>query len=158
MSELTNEYITLLCVGVFCIAFTILITLSRSKNNITSFWVSVLISFIFGIFLKFGYEVDTYKMFDIDDPYAQCGSPNRMLEITPTKQCDLGPYTWGSPDSARYKFCSKQTPSELSEVMCTNPAFHGRPVHFEYSPESDECWKNGRRCDTINYKNNPRVL
>jgi hypothetical protein len=68
----------------------------------------------------------------------------RMLEISPAKKCSLGPYTWGSPDSDTYKFCTNPKNFDaIQEVSCSS-GFLGAPVHFEYTAESDDMWENTR--------------
>lgn len=70
----------------------------------------------------------------------------RLLEITPSKKCVLGPYTWGKPDSALYKFCSSpEVQQEVARQTCPH-GFYGVPVNWNYTPESDDKWKN-RRCN-----------
>lgn len=82
----------------------------------------------------------------------------RMLEITPQKKCDLGPYTWGAPNSRTYKYCSSQTPETLSNYICPESGYIGRPVHYVYTPESDSTWGNPRDCNTLSYDRDPYVL
>lgn len=70
----------------------------------------------------------------------------RLLEITPSKKCVLGPYTWGKPDSPLYKFCSSpEVQQDVARQTCPH-GFYGVPVNWNYTPESDDQWKN-RRCN-----------
>lgn len=64
-----------------------------------------------------------------------------LLEITPFKQngCGLFP---------QQNICEKD--NTLSSCFsCKVPGFHGRPVLFEYSPDTLPNWKSGR-CNNIN--------
>jgi hypothetical protein len=68
----------------------------------------------------------------------------KLLEITPSKKCVLGPYTWGKEDSDLYKFCNNPINFDAINKQRCKPGFHGFPVNWEYTPESDEKWKNNR--------------
>ncbi len=79
----------------------------------------------------------------------------KLLEITPAKKCVLGPYTWGKKDSELYKFCSDpKNFQEISRQTCKS-GFHGVPVNWDYTPESDQNWDN-KRC--IKTKDNSGIF
>ena len=105
-------------------------------NIILGVLTAIVILVLYNIVLT--YRVYT-KTHNIDENY-------RLLEISPAKKCSLGPYTWGSPDSELYKFCSNpETIKETQYLECQQPGFYGAPVHWDYTPESDDKWSN-RRC------------
>ena len=93
----------------------------------------------------------------IPSSYNTLSGDSRLLEISPAKKCELGIYTWGSKDSDTYKYCSdpKNWPSIASETC--NKGFSGRPVIFEYTPDSNSTWDNDRYID-INEIKAPSVL
>ena len=74
--------------------------------------------------------------------YAPCdqiwSDTQPMLHITPEKHCAM-PYLNGL-NCAECNF----SPQQLAKYNCMVPGFNGRPVHFEYSVESGDDWKNAR--------------
>lgn len=67
-----------------------------------------------------------------------------VFEVTPAKLCDGGPYMWSSNPELQ-KFCSSVSEKDIKSVSCPI-GYHGRPVHFNYTPESNSKWENSR-CD-----------
>jgi hypothetical protein len=67
---------------------------------------------------------------------------NFTFELTPEKKCDLGPYMYSS-NPERQKLCSQFSEKQLGEYQCAK-GFIGRPVHYEYTPESNDKWENPR--------------
>jgi hypothetical protein len=81
---------------------------------------------------------------------ARCQADNFYFQVTPAKMCQGFPYMQTS-DPELYNFCSKMlsTPNGVNAydmVNCSTPGFVGRPVHFQYTPESDANWSN-QRCN-----------
>jgi hypothetical protein len=82
----------------------------------------------------------------------------RMLTISPEKKCELGPYTWGPKDSPTFQFCSDPANRATIDAMTCANGFVGRPVHFNYTPESNAQWRN-TRCDPDDFDDyTPEVL
>jgi hypothetical protein len=84
----------------------------------------------------------------------------RMLEINPATKCVLGPYTWGSPDSALYQFCSRpDVQAQTAKLKCGN-GFVGRPVNWngqwDFTPQSNTEWAN-TRCECMK-NGNPNAV
>jgi hypothetical protein len=81
---------------------------------------------------------------------------NFFFELTPQKQCDGGPYMYSS-NPAKKALCSKFSQSDLDRYECGR-GYVGRPVWWNYSPESDSKWQNGR-CSKIGVPEpDPQVL
>lgn len=71
-----------------------------------------------------------------------------FFEVTPEKLCDGGPYMYSSnPEKAKY--CSTLTPQQYSAFNCPCGMYHGRPVHYEYTPMSNDKWENGYDCQNV---------
>jgi hypothetical protein len=89
-----------------------------------------------------------------------CEEPeNFTFEVTPAKLCQGGEYMHQS--NPRREKCENllSTPEgrkEYAEYDCLNPALIGRPVHFEYTPLSNDMWQN-ERCEG-SLVGTPRVL
>lgn len=66
-----------------------------------------------------------------------------LFEVTPSKKCEGGPYTYSSNDEIQ-KICSDISQDEINKVSC-QPGYNGRPIHFEFTPLSDDKWTN-KRC------------
>jgi hypothetical protein len=81
---------------------------------------------------------------------------NFYFELTPEKKCDGGPYMYSS-DPERQKLCSQFSPEDLANYQC-NPGFHGRPVWWQRSDESDSKWQNGMCGNPPNDYTYPAVL
>ena len=78
------------------------------------------------------------------------------FELTPEKHCDGGPYMWSSSPE-KQALCSKFTKNDLSRYNCP-VGFHGRPVWWDYTPESNNQWKNERCNEISDSYNDPQVL
>ena len=75
----------------------------------------------------------------------QSSEEYRLLEITPEKKCELGSYTWGAWDSEQRRFCSNPSNLEnIKSVSCSKGTHGMPPIRFEYTPESNDEWKNER--------------
>lgn len=69
------------------------------------------------------------------------------FEVSPEKTCEGGPYMWSSASPEKQAYCNSLSPQQYSAFNC--PAgFNGRPVHWQYTPESDSKWQN-TRCATL---------
>ena len=80
---------------------------------------------------------------------------NFHFELTPQKKCDGGKYMYTS-DPEKQKLCASFTPDELSMYECS-PGFHGRPVWFERTNDTNSCWAN-TMCDNGFNDDYPKVL
>lgn len=69
------------------------------------------------------------------------------FEVSPEKLCEGGPYMWSSASPEKQAYCNSLSPQQYNAFNC--PAgFSGRPVHWNYTPESDSKWQN-TRCATL---------
>ena len=76
---------------------------------------------------------------------------NFHFEVSGPKRCQGGPYMISSAPKELQDYCYNlwSTPEgrrEYAMMNCTAPGFVGRPVHFDYTPESDDKWQN-KRCN-----------
>jgi hypothetical protein len=80
-------------------------------------------------------------------PYARLGGGYNTQLFSPcvSKRCAGGPYMYTSNPYLQ-AVCQGVTNEELAQVAC-GKAFHGRPVHFDYSSLSDDAWDNAL-CNT----------
>jgi hypothetical protein len=102
-----------------------------------------------------------------DSSSNSCTEENyRMLNISPASKCALGPYTWGSPNSEVYKYCSNPANSAAIARESCGRGYIGKPVNFKYTPESNGKWENDRcvcldgsnTCECSSTKENVGVL
>ena len=72
----------------------------------------------------------------------QKSKDNFTFEVTPSKKC-CNNYLAG-PECARFY----DTPEGIEELhaTCCGGGFSGRPVHYEFTPESDQNWED-KRCN-----------
>jgi hypothetical protein len=77
----------------------------------------------------------------------------RMLDLSPASKCALGPYTWGSPNSSLYKYCSNPANAAAIARESCGKGFIGKPINFKYTPESNGKWENDR-CVCLDGSNN----
>lgn len=138
-------------------------------NNIIIFYI--LLALLFYVFSKAGMFISNYLKMDIDVTLVLLGilftgviyllkgmsdiKDNFHFELTPEKKCDGGPYMYTS-DPEKQKLCSQFTKQQLSEYSCP-PGFHGRPVWWERSDESNADWAN-TMCDNGFNDDYPKVL
>lgn len=80
---------------------------------------------------------------------------NFFFQLTPEKQCDGGPYMYSS-NPEKQKLCAQFSAKDLSRYSCGGGEFHGRPVWYDYTAESNANWKNDR-CSSMTY-DDPQVL
>ena len=80
-------------------------------------------------------------------PYARLGGGYNTQLFSPTisKRCAGGPYMYTSNPYLQ-AICQGIPNDELAQVAC-GKAFHGRPVHFDYTSLSDGAWDNAL-CNT----------
>lgn len=80
-------------------------------------------------------------------PYAQLGGGYNTQLFSPciSKRCAGGPYMYTSNPYLQ-AVCQGVSNEELAQVAC-GKAFHGRPVHFDYTSLSDGAWDNAL-CNT----------
>ena len=69
-----------------------------------------------------------------------CGYNSPLFSPMVAKRCSGGPYMYTSNPYLK-AVCEGVSNSELAQVSC-GKAFHGRPVHFQYSQLSDGAWSN----------------
>jgi hypothetical protein len=129
------------------------------KNGITMFLMIIIVT-LGGLWLYQRKEsyVDSDHGIYSGFPYARLGGGYNTQLFSPTisKRCAGGPYMYTSNpylqavcqgsdfNSGR---ASRGIPNdELAQVAC-GKAFHGRPVHFDYTSLSDGAWDNAL-CNT----------
>ena len=66
------------------------------------------------------------------------------FELTPEKKCDGGDYMYTSNPS-KQQLCKSFSQSDLSKYSCCG-GFHGRPVWYNRTDESNSDWEN-TMCD-----------
>ena len=77
------------------------------------------------------------------------------FQVTPEKLCDGGSYMYTS-DPVKQKLCASFPPGDLAKYQCC-PGFHGRPVWWSRSDESNADWAN-TMCDSGLDDYKPHVL
>jgi hypothetical protein len=70
---------------------------------------------------------------------------NFHFQVTPEKLCDGGAYMYSS-NPARQELCKSFSAGDLAKYECC-PGFHGRPVWWSRSDESNADWAN-TMCDS----------
>jgi len=90
-------------------------------------------------------EIENSSLFEVtpSDQQKQEIENSSLFEVTPSKKCEGGPYTYSSNDEIQ-KICSDISQDEINKVSC-QPGYNGRPIHFEFTPLSDDKWTN-KRC------------
>lgn len=63
----------------------------------------------------------------LTNSFIEYNKDNFTFEVTPGKNCVLGPYTWQSKDNP----CNKLPPEQIARFACPNGYF-GMPNKFEY--------------------------
>lgn len=79
--------------------------------------------------------------------YAKLGGGYNTQLFSPciSKRCAGGPYMFTS-DPYMQALCQGVTNSDLAQKAC-GKAFHGRPVHFDFTSLSNGAWDNAL-CNT----------
>lgn len=134
-------YIFLFCVMAWFIAFTLGMckTLISTRGKFTQAALIIGVSAIFSIIVWF--------CMVLTGVCRKVTRDNFTFEVSPAKQCCLGPYmTTSNPE--KEKMCSKVTKDEKSKSCCSR-GYNGRPISFEYTPLSNSNWEN-ERCDKSN--------
>lgn len=85
-----------------------------------------------------------------------------LFEVSGPKQCEGGPYMISSASPELQDYCKKlwsttEGISKYNSMNCSK-GFEGRPVHFDYTPESNDKWKNERCNPPYLNMNDPCVL
>lgn len=74
-----------------------------------------------------------------------CNKHNLLLNINPIKNCCVSP---------NQGICNQFKEQQLNQYCCNNMygmpkgTFVGRPLRFDYTPESDRNWQN-KRCQQV---------
>lgn len=87
-----------------------------------------------------------------------CQADRFYFQVSKPKLCQGYPYMQSSASPELQNYCNKlfSTPegrAEYANMNCTTHGFNGRPVHFDYTPESDHKWEN-KRCTPPNLNQN----
>jgi hypothetical protein len=91
-----------------------------------------------------------------------CQKDNFDFRVSRPKLCQGGPYMLSSAPQEVQDYCNnlwstEKGRNEYASMNCTAPGFVGRPLHFEYTPESNANWEN-ERCIDPNDLARPHVL
>jgi len=81
---------------------------------------------------------------------------NFHFEVTPEKLCDGGPYMYSSNPEIK-KLCDSFSNEDLAKYSCC-PGFHGRPVWWERTNDTDDLWNNQMCKGNFNNYDDPKVL
>jgi len=150
----SKQIIFSIIIFIFFYLNTLLAFLILNKNNISINQILVIggFSLVMSILL-----IVMYKLLKINDTNNSKDSFD--FRVTPEKLCDGGPYMWGSGE--KLKLCSELVNNKKDYLMynCPLGLYNGRPVQFEYTPQSDKNWLN-KSCDNSILTNNemPYVL
>ena len=85
-------------------------------------------------------------------------------EITPAKKCCGVNLNWLDKNSDRYRYCSNPSnQGNIAAYCCQNgncgcKGFVGKPVYFQYTPESNAMWENERCSEPMNAGLMPPIL
>jgi hypothetical protein len=83
-----------------------------------------------------------YTLLLLSVKVSMSNKDNFTFEVSPSKKC-CNNYLAG-PDCARF-YNTEEGIQEL-HATCCGGGFSGRPVHYEFTPESDQNWEN-KRCN-----------
>ena len=152
MKDWLKELIYFLCLFIFSMIFTRLLQRYVQTGGLHPTYALVISSIILTSFM--------IGMYYILQTVQKNGKDKEgfHFEVTPEKQCSLYPYI--TPPAYTGIDCSKFTEKELSKYFCPG-AYHGRPVQFKYTPESNSNWVNDRCQQAKNSKDDdlrPAVL
>lgn len=105
---------------------------------------------------------ESYLMPSYDFKNQSGYSGKNLFEVTPAKKCCLFPNTSECKQIPREEInavCCSGCTNDASTEGIPSKTYSGRPVHFEYTPESDSEWK-WKRCDEVddNPSLQPKVL
>lgn len=123
------------------------------KMNLSS-TITLLFSSVIGTaFLFLIYKLSKLNKCD-------CGE-NFHFQVSPAKLCQGYPYMQSSASPEIQEFChklmsTKEGQHEYAQMNCNN-GFHGRPVHWQYTPGSNDKWEN-EMCDKPLNLNDPCPL
>lgn len=108
--------------------------------------IIVIITVLFGVFLLYQKNMSEGYV-HAGTHYARLGGGYNTQLFSPcvSKRCAGGPYMYTSNPYLQ-AICQGVTNEELAQVAC-GKAFHGRPVHFDYSSLSNGAWDNAL-CNT----------
>jgi hypothetical protein len=121
------------------------------KNGIAMFLLIIIIALGGVWFYQYTLQKTpvTESYFGINNgfPYARLGGGYNTQLFSPciSKRCAGGPYMYTSNPYLQ-AVCQGVSNEELAQVAC-GKAFHGRPVHFDYTSLSDGAWDNAL-CNT----------
>jgi hypothetical protein len=120
------------------------------KNGITMFLMIIIVT-LGGLWFYQNFSTSESYLNDrgiySGFPYARLGGGYNTQLFSPTisKRCAGGPYMYTSNPYLQ-AICQGIPNDELAQVAC-GKAFHGRPVHFDYTSLSDGAWDNAL-CNT----------
>lgn len=147
--EIIYFVLTLVVIFFFSNLGILLVPKFKITNTISMAIVSVLATIILLLVYKFA-KVSS----DSNDTF--------LFEVSGPKQCEGGPYMISSASPELQAYCNKlwSTPEGMAKYYSMNCSkeFDGRPVHFEYTPESNDKWENERCNPPYLNMNDPCVL
>jgi hypothetical protein len=138
----------------FVLTFLVILVALYMGSRMRPKIVSLLIISLLGASLLLA----VYKLGKI----PKCQADGFHFEVTPPKICEGGPYLWSSAPQEVQDYCNKlfSTPEgqlEYAQYNCCGGLYNGRPLSFEYSPESNSKWEN-ERCAPPHDLSGPQVL
>lgn len=116
---------------------------SKLKLNNILLYVIIIITILLFVFIIYNNIIKSKDMFEYDSIKLDTASRNAILHITDAKKCCGGAFL---NDNS----CNSLSEKDLGCVCCNRKdGYVGRPVHFEFTPLSDNNWKNPR-CNLLN--------
>ena len=110
---------------------------TEMNSKLPPYVTYILCSLVGALLILFLYKTD-----------SKCDQKDKFhFELTPAKRCEGFPYMQTS-DPKLFKFCdellsTQKGQDEYNAVNCGG-AFVGRPVTWDYTPESNSKWENNR--------------
>lgn len=106
------------------------------KNGMILFIILIVVLLVY-IWIRQDHEKENFG-----SSYARLGGGYNTQLFSPckTKRCAGGPYMFTS-DPYMQALCQGVTNADLAQNAC-GKAFHGRPVHFDFTSLSNAAWDN----------------
>ena len=114
---------------------------SKLKLDNVLLYVIIFITVSLFVFIIYNNVNKSKDMFEYDS--IKLDKNNKLLHITDAKKCCGGAFL-------NDENCKNVSKKDLGCVCCNRKdGYVGRPVHFEFTPLSDNNWKNPR-CNLLN--------
>lgn len=126
----------------FLLILILIIVSNRAVSTFTPKTVDKDLMTVIGAFITTMILIVIYKSISLCDS-CDTFTLSKGFTVTPEKLCEGGEYMRTSAPKEIQEMCAKY--GNKSCIDCS-PGFHGQPVHFEYTPMSDDNWQN-QMCD-----------